>query len=514
VTRLLLPLLLLALAAPPRPAGASQVDLYAPSVPSLGFAGGGGALADGTAPVLHGGAAMGLLPGDLFRVHWMLGRIQLDEVQGVRRIDGRDVRVPQEAIQPHSLTLELAKAFGPWLRAGAWVNLSFPFIYFHESKDPWVPTVLRWQNRVARSIGSGALSLRLPVRGIPGRGGVSEASALQGGLWAGFGVALQPRGIIEIDMDLVGLEESEDQPDRIDVILRDVDLVAKYLFRPQASVLLDFGTFHGRLSGLRLGFSWRGETRFDVSPIHLDVEVTGLDNLNGIFSIVELIQAEVWLGLVDFYDPHQLRWSVALDRPRFAVSLDLQWNGWSRLVSSHGTVVTGDDGSSGRLLLVTQAGETRNEYEYPVVGGRWVDQAGFHDTLDLALGLELRPPGRALPALRGAEAPVRPLEPRIRLGYRYQPAIVEATSGPSALLDGATHTWGLGLGLLGPAPKAWDGPITVDWGIQIVRIGGLDLPKSSASFSGIHDPPVIYSDGARWPGGWSVLNGLSLGATF
>ncbi len=364
-------------------------------------------------------------------------------------------------------------------------------------------------SRYARGLGSAAASIRIPVRGVPPKGAPKAAwdNALQGGLWFGAAVSLRPRGIISIDLDLVGLPENEDEGTRINVVLGDVDLIAKAVLRPQLSLLFDFGTFHKAVEGLRLGATWSAESHTEISPIRLDVEVLGLGELSGLFALVERIQAEVWLGLVDFYDPHQVRISLALDRPRFAIAVDLQWNQWSTLSPSFGRVVQGDEGEEGQLLLVLTSGDTTNELAYPVVGGRALDQAQFRDTLDVHVGGEIRSPEWAVP---GKD---RPMQLTVRMGYRYQPAFALPFDGPSGLLDGDVHTGSVGLGLIAPGFGEFE-PITIDWGLQVNRLMGMDLPKTGAGLSGYGELPVSYGSNPEWPGGWAVVSGLSVGIGF
>ena len=503
IARVLLLLLL------PGTALATQAEMFGPTPARLGMANAGAALEDGAGHAILAPAAMGLTLDDQIRLQYLGGRITLEGMRDVSWTEGGDVAMPLGAIQPQGLTIDLVKTVGPWLRAGMWISLPIPYLYFHDSKDPWVPYAARWQSRYARGLGSAAASLRIPVRGVPGKGAPKAAwdDALQGGLWFGAAVSLRPRGVIDIDLDLVGLPENETEGTRIDVVLRDVDLIAKAVLRPQFSLLFDFGTLHPAVEGLRLGATWSAESHTEINPIRLDVEVLGLGELSGLFSLVERIQAEVWLGLVDFYDPHQVRIALAWDQPRYAIAVDLQWNQWSTLSPSFGRVVQGDEGEEGQLLLVIKSGEDTNELAYPVVGGRAIDQAQFRDTLDLHVGAEIRSPEWSVPGK------TRPLQLTGRLGYRYQPAFALPFDGPSGLLDGDVHTVAGGLGLSGPGLGEFE-PIRIDWGLQVNRLMGMDLPKTGPGLSGYGVLPVSYGPNPEWPGGWAVASNVSVGIGF
>jgi hypothetical protein len=488
----------------PAPARAEQAELFGPSIQSVGLAGSGTALADGAASASFNAAAMGLTETDLFRIHYLGGKIHLEEVEGVRWRDGRDEVMPSVSIQPNALTVDFTKVLGHWLRAGVHVNFPIPYIYYLETKDPWAPYSMRWENRTGRGMGTAALSFRLPVRGVPKQVGAEHA--LQGGIWLGFAVQLRPKGIIKVDLDIHGLEAEGDDNPEVSATLNDVDLASKYVWRPQLSFLLDFGTFHRRLEGLRFGFAWEPQSRTDISPIQLDVEVLELENVDGLFSLVEVIQAEVWLGLTDFWDPHQFRFSLALDRPRFAVTADVQINLWSQIVPSLGRVVDGENGEQGRLVIEWANGESDS---YPAIGGRSLDQDQFRDTVDVALGAELRPPGKTLPGHSGL------LALAIRMGFRWNQGVARPVDGPSGLMDSDTFTGAVGLGLSVPFKEggAIKGPFTVDWGLQVIRITAFDLPKTGQAMAGL-SVPVEYTSDARWPGGWVVVSGASVGIAF
>ena len=494
------------------PAHAHQAEQFATSPRTLGLAGAGGGLGDAGGSTFGMPAALGLARTDQFRLNWIGGVVSLAQVVGVQRIDddgvvipaselGPDQRLPEQALTPNGVTVDLLKRLGPWFTAGAYVTFPIPFLYFHDSQDAWSPNTVRWRNRIAQATGFVGGSVRLPVRGLPSTVG---DSALQGGLWIGASVGILPKANIEIDLDLIGV--GEDVEPFIDVALRDVDLVVRARFRPVFSVLLDLGTFQKRWEGTRVGVTYRPQTQVDIDPIHLNVAVEGLDNLATIFTLVNRIEAEVWLGLVDFFEPHQLKGSFAVQRPRWAASVDVEWSQWSRLVASYGRVVAGTDGTGGSLIL-DLAGD--NDFAYTVVGRRVIPDDAFRDTVDIAFGVELVP--LVLPTWPGKP----PLTVLVRAGYRYQPAMLRPTDGPSALLDGGAHTVGIGAGVTAPSlPIFRDGPFLLDWGLQIQRLEGMALPKTDAGLEGIAGIPVVYSEGARWPGGWAVVTGLQVGTGF
>ncbi|MCP4871912.1 MAG: hypothetical protein GY898_24670 [Proteobacteria bacterium] len=486
------------------PAAATQAELFGPSIKSASMGGASGALEDGAHPLTTNSAGLGLLRHDAFHLQYLGGHVFLSEVDGVVRRDGSDEVMPKVTVQPHVFAIGFAKMLGPWVTAAAHVQLPVPWIYFHETKDPWVPYSMRYQNRVARGMGTAGLSVRLPVRGAPKIGGVLLDDALQGGLWLGFGLSVRPRGIINVDLDIIGIEGD---PPQVEATLNDVDLAARYVIRPQVSALLDFGTFDKRLEGLRLGASWSPASRTEISPIALDVEVINLAALNGLFGLVELIKAEVFLGLTDMFDPHQVRISMALDRPRFAIEADAQVNLWSQLAASYGQVVTGLNGEQGSLSI-DFGGESGPDV-YEAVSGRVLDDNPFHDTVDANLGVELRPPGWAI-----AGKP-DPLELRVRFGVRWQQSAVSASPGASGLLDGHNLGGGFGLGVLLPVKPGTllTGPVTIDWGLQVQRLFPVDLPKTDAGLGDVI-VPVQYASDARWPGGWVVASGLSAGLSF
>ncbi len=467
------------------PAHAAQAELFGPSVGSASMGGVSGALEDGVHPLTTNAAAIGLMEGDAFTFQYWGGHVFLSEVEGVTRLEEGDAPMPQVTVQPHVLTAGLGKRIGPWVVAGAHVQLPLPWIYFHETKDPWVPYSMRWQNRVARGMGTAGVSVKLPLRPAePGRAG----------LQLGFAMSLRPRGIINVDLDIVG---REGDPPQVAATLRDVDLAARYVVRPQASLLLDFGLLDERLSGLRFGASYKPASRTDISPIALDVEVINLEAVNALFALVELIRAEVYLGLTDMFDPHQVRLSLAVDRPKFAVAADVQVNLWSQLAASYGSVVTGLEGEEGALTIDFGADDGPEVYE--AISGRLLEDDPFRDTVDAALGVELKPADWL----------------RIRAGARFTQGAVAPSPGASGLLDGHNLGGGAGVGFRIPVAGGaiLDGPLRVDAGVQVQRLFGVDLPKTDEATAGL-ELPVSYADDARWPGGWVVAGGASLGVTF
>jgi hypothetical protein len=499
--------LLLVLLLVPASAAASQSDMFGASLPRVGMAGAGGVLSDHGGPTVLNPATLGVAKDDLVRSHFLGGQLFLEDVEGVRRLDGKTEAMPSAPIQPLGVTVDLIKTITPFFRVAAWVNVSLPYLYFHDSKDPWVPYSGRWQSRYARSMGGVGGSVRIPVRGVPAKGAPKEAweDALQGGLWIGASFTLRPRGVIDIDLDLVGRTEGEET--RIDTVLGDVDLIAEPVLRPVVSLLFDLGTFHKKLEGLRIGASYQAESTTEINPIGLDVEVRGLGELNALFSLVNRIQAQVWLGLFDFYDPHQLKISVGYEHERFAIGLDLQWNEWSALEPSFGRVVQGREGQEGRLALVLDTPSGENILEYPVVGGRSLDGSQFHDTWDVFVGGEVRLPPKPLP--KGD----RPMTAAIRAGYRYQPSFAVAVDGPSAILESDTHTVGFGGSLTLPGPKGFT-PFVIEGALQVLKMESMDLPKTGEGMRGVIEPPVSYGSDASWGGGWGLVGGGSLGIGF
>jgi len=486
------------------PASASSVELYGRSVADVGRAGAGSVLEDGASAVAGNPGALGLVPGDVFRFGYLGGVISLDEVEGVTPNSEGEQRLPGQALVPHRLAAGLVKTLGNWARLGVLVDVPVPYIYWHDTKDPWQPYAVRWQNRFARTVAWAGASVRLPVRGIPGKRGVSEDQALQGGLWLGASVSAHPVGTIDIDLSLEG--RAVDSGTDVTVVLGNVDLSARALFRPHLGLVFDFGTLAEVLSGLRLGVSWANEMRVDISPIELDIGVAGLGELSSLFSVVERIQAVVWLGLVDFYDPHRVILGLAWDRPRFAVAVDVTWSGWSRLVPSYGRVLQPDDAGAETFEIVSSVEGLAGSY--PVVGGRTITDESFADTWDLAIGFEGRLPEHPLPQA------ARPLALVLRAGYRYRPAVLRPSSGPSALLDGDIHAAAFGLGLSGPNLPLFDGPLRVDGSFQVARIEGMALPKTEEGLEGFEALPVTYAEGAHWPGGWSMVGGIELSLGF
>lgn len=483
---------------------AHQSELFAPSVASLGRAAAGSALEDGAASIFWNPAALGLVPYDRLGVSYFGGTIRLLDVEGVTRLepegDADEDRMPEDAIPPHRVGIEFVKAFGDWVRIGAFVTIPFPYLYYVDTRDPWAPVSLRWRNRVAQVYGGAAITVRLPIRGIPGKNGVTEASAAQGGMWLSFAVDLRPRATIKVDLELVGLPGVDGGEPAVDVIVDDLDLVAIARVRPTVGFLFDFGAITPALGGLRFGASYKGESQVDLDPVRLAVDVTELGELQPLFNAVDRLQAIVWLGIVDYFDPHQVRLSFALDRPRFAVAFDATFSKWSRLIPPATQVSTGPEGEEGSLLIQLNFQDT----EGPIVGRREVDTSVFRDTVDMSFGGEVRPPGVTPPGASG------PVEVRIRTGYRFQPPIVTPSDGPYAILDGAIHTASVGTSVRLPNIGKLPGAFVVDWALSYQRLAPMDLPKTEAGLTGVEDLPVAYSEGANWPGGWALLSGLSV----
>ncbi|MEE2830354.1 MAG: hypothetical protein VX498_14290 [Myxococcota bacterium] len=482
------------------PVEAAPVELFGSSVRAAGLAGGGGALDDGAASLAVQAAALGLGERDHLRLHYLGGRIFLDPVDGVTRLDGEDEAMPVVSVQPQVLSADFAKGVGPWARVGVQASLSVPFLYSHETKDPWVPYSMRWQNRVARSVASAGAAVRIPVRGVK-----SEGRPLQGGLWFGFALSVRPRGIIEVDLDLSGVAGAGgDGEAAVEATLKNVVLSARYVLRPHFSLLLDFGTFAPSLDGVRLALAYQPETTTDISPILLDVAVLNLSEANAVFSLVDRLQATVALGLTDFYDPHEVRISLAAERPRFAVSADLRIALWSRLGPSYGRVVEDSDSS---LVIAFASGESAS---YPVISGRFVEGDEFRDAVELSLGGEGRFPGGI-----GRQGK-RKADLRVRGGFRYLQSAVRPQAGRLGTIDGDAMTAALGLGLRFPLHSKNErlGPLELDWAIQGTRLLPVKLVGPAATEGLDSELPVAWSEDPHWPGGWVLVSGVSLGLGF
>ena len=479
----------------PQMGSAAQIELYGASIRSAGLAGGGWALEDGGASLAVQPAALGLGEGDQFRLHYLGGRVWMDPVSGVTLQEGYEDQAPRVTVQPQVISADFVKGIGPWFRAGVHVNLPLPWLYSHETKDPWVPYSMRWQNRVSRSMATVGFSGRIPIRGVK-----PEKDPFAGGLWLGAAFSIRPRGVIDVRLDLEGVSNSEG--DAVEALLSEVVLAAKYMVRPQLSLLFDFGAVDARLSGLRFGASYFAEATTDISPIRLDVAVLGLGEVNAVFALVERLQADVALGLSDFYDPHQVHLSLALERPRFALTGDVKVALWSQMVPSYGRIAD-EEGSE----LLVEFGSDLVEV-FPVVSGRYFDETAFRDTVEATLGAEGRIP------LPQAKAPGTEL--RIRGGLRYMQGIVVPNEGPMASIDGDTLSVGLGVGAVIGLNHSNErlGPVKVDWALQGIRLFGHALPKSGEELSGAGQVPVEWSDDAEWTGGWALVSGVSVGLGF
>ena len=476
-------------------AQAGQVELYGASVRAAGLAGGGWALEDEAAAVASLPAALGLSSRDSFRLHYLGGHVWLDEVDGFSHYDADASAAPSVSTQPHILAADFAKGIGPWVRVGAQLSLSLPWIYSHETKDPWAPYSMRWQNRISRSLGNVGASFRLPVRGVD-----PEQGAFKGGLWFGASLSVRPRGIIDVDLDLSGVASADGGA--VEATLSEVILAAEYVLRPQLSLLLDLGCAKEALEGLRIGFLYAPESTTDISPIRLDVAVLGLGEVNAVFALVDRLQAQVALGLTDFYDPHELRFSLALERPRFALSADVRLSLWSQIAVSYGRVVDTDESE-----LAVEFG-TGSVETFPVISGRFLDDGTFRDTVEATVGGEGR-------IALGGKVPAG-TELRLRGGFRYMQGAVVPSEGPMATLDGDALTGSIGLGLLLPLQKTRErlGPLSVDWALQATRLLPQDLPKTAEGLAGLRDLPGEWSSDASWTGGSVLLSGVSVGLGF
>lgn len=489
---LLAALLLLGLATP---AEAGHVDLFGPSVRSAGLAGGGWALEDGAAALTVQPAALGLGERDDFRLHYIGGHVWLDSVSGLTRLDGLSRPSPYVSVQPSALSADFSKGITPWLRAGVHVSLSLPWLYSMETKDPWVPYSMRWQNRISRSIGTAGFSVRLPVRGL------KQAEGYQsGGVWLGASLSIRPHGIIYVDLELEGVSGPEGGT--VEATLPEVVLAGKYVIRPQLSILADLGVITEKLEGLRLALSYLPESTTNIDPIRLDVAVLGLGEVNAVFALIDRLEAQVALGVTDFYDPHEFHISLAVERPRFALSVDLRVGLWSQLGASYGRVVESEPSE----LVVTFG--TGNSEVFPVVSGRFIGDGNFRDTVEVMLGGEGR--------IAVGSAPLVGTEIRLRGGLRYMQGVVRPNAGPLATLDGDALSASFGLGLVLPLKhsNARLGPLKVDWALQATRLLGQDLPKTTEGLSGVRNLPVRWEDGAEWSGGWALVSGVSVGIGF
>lgn len=472
--------------AQPQSSYAGIPEVIAPSAASAGRAGAGQTLADGGAGAVENVGTYGLTEQDEVRLLGTIGRIDLQAVEGVQRVDGRAGGVPQGAIAPHSVGIDGLKTVGPWLRLGGTVIFPMPWLYFHETKDPFVPHAFRWQNRAAQATASLGASVRLPV---PGQ--ADSGAAGPGGVWIGGSLALLPRANIEVDLDLAGVPGVDGGDPGIDVVLHDVDLAVRARIRPQLSLLVDLGVVRPALEGVRFAATWRGQTQADIDPIHLGIHVLSLGELHPLFSLVDRIDASVWLGLADLWDPHQVELGFGIERERFALAVDLCWNHWSALLPSYGRVVEGLDGEQGSLELQVQLGDAE-PFRYGVGGSRSVDALVVRDTWDLSVGGEWRSPafgphGAGL-VLRG--------------GYRLVPKAVEPGTGPLALLDGDTHSLGLGAGLVLPSEVPHlRGRVRIDMSLLLSRIVGGPVGRDPSALADLSGLPVLWTDDATWGGG-------------
>jgi len=306
--------------------------------------------------------------------------------------------------------------------------------------------------------------------------------------------------VIDVDLDLEGVSGPEGGA--VEATLSEVILSAKYVIRPQLSVLADLGVILERLEGLRIGFSYLPESTTNIDPIRLDVAVLGLGEVNAVFALIDRLEAQVALGVTDFYDPHEFHVSLAVERPRFALSADLKIGMWSQMAASYGRVVDAEESE----LVVTFG--TGSSEVFPVVSGRFVGEGHFRDTVEAMLGGE----GRiAVPG-----APLPGMEVRVRGGMRYMQGAVQPNEGPLATLDSDTLSASFGLGAVLPLKHSNSrlGPLKIDWALQGTRLLGQDLPKTAEGLSGVRDLPVEWEEGAEWSGGWALVSGVSVGLGF
>ena len=336
------------------------------------------------------------------------------------------------------------RAFGEWLRVGMAFHFPLKRIVLFQQEDAYLPWYVRWKSR----------SQRIGIY-------LSGSVRIVDGLNVGVGVSVLARARIELDFsvdaELDAGEVTEGEEDGslsadLRINPRNIRADVRPTVSPIAGISWDLGMLTPKLDGLRLGVVYRHPVILRVDPAVLSLEFNGIVNEVGSLGEVLIpIRTQIVYSAVDFATPRQVAVGVGWDRPRFALMFDLTWNEWSGIVPNVGRI--------DEALTDLQIGLV--DLDAQVLNARQLESELFRDTVEIRVGGEWRPKGKALSGKVGGR--FREIGVIVRGGYAYEPSFVPDQTALTTFLDNPTHVVALGAGLwtLDPFGKL-GGPISLN----------------------------------------------------
>jgi hypothetical protein len=450
----------------PATAAANPADLFGLGGPSISRARAGLVIDHDPFAAWRNPSAMGFAPRDEVSLVFHYGFVNVaclgEELSTAPRVcapnilyDGNqdglvDSETPEDRWTPDAMDAPggiqcgYLRAFGRWLRVGMAFNFPLKRIVLFQQEDAYLPWYVRYKSR----------SQRLGIY-------LSASVRIVEGLHVGVGVSVLARARLELDFTVDAEVDAgqitgggDDGTLSVDLRVnpRNIRADVRPTLSPIASVTWDLGMISQTLQGLRIGAVYRHPVVLKVDPAVLNLEFNGIiDEVGSLGEVLIPIRAQIVYSAVDFATPRQVAVGVGWDRPRFAVMADITWNQWSKILPNVGRI--------DEALTDLQIGLV--DLDTSVVNARQLESVLFRDTVEIRVGGEWRPKGRALAGRVGGR--FREIGVVVRGGYAFEPSFVPDQTGLTTFLDNPTHVIALGAGLWTHDPFGkMGGPISLD----------------------------------------------------
>ena len=393
--------------------------------------------------------------------------------------------LPYEA--PSGIRLGLTKTLGDRVRVALAANFPLKRILLIQQQDPWLPYYVRWKNRHQR------LGLY-----------VSGAVKIFDGFSVGVGVAVLARARLQLNFDIEARVSDEALADGGDGALaadllvnpRGIEVDVRPAFAPLVGITWDLGGVNEALRGLRFGVVYRHPVTLEIAPTRLGLDLTGIvDDVGSFGDVIVPMNAQVLFSILDFSTPRRIAGSVGYTKDRGAISVDVTWHQWSKILPN----VTDIDEENTDITIGLVDLDARILNAHPM------GELGFKNTVSVQVGGELRPPEIPLTGAIGSR--MESLGFVVRAGYGFEPTFAPEQTGLTNILDNDVHRITAGLGIFTGLPfPNFSGPIHLDLFAQLHLMPARTHTKD----------PSLVDDGwvAGWPlsgrvetGGWAVIAG-------
>ncbi len=394
--------------------------------------------------------------------------------------------LPYEA--PSGLRLGLTKTLGDRVRVSLAANFPLQRILLIQQQDPWLPYYVRWKNRHQR--------LGLYIAG---------AVKIFDGFSVGVGIGVLARARLTLNFDIEarvsdealseGGEEGSLEADFL-VNPRGIEVDVRPAFAPIVGITWDLGGVAEVLRGLRFGVVYRHPVTLEIAPTRLGLNLTGVvDDVGSFGNVIVPLNAQVLFSILDFSTPRRVAGSVGFTRDRGAISVDVTWHQWSKIVPNVTDI--DEENTDVTIGLVDLDAEILNAHP--------MGELDFRNTVSVQVGGELRPPEIPLKGKVGAR--MKSLGFVVRAGYGFEPSFAPEQTGLTNVLDNDVHRVTVGLGVFTGLPfPNFGGPIHLDLFAQLHVMPQRTHTKDA----------TLVADGwvEGWPlsgriesGGWAVIAG-------